>query len=93
MPAKKPPRPDLFSVEKVATHLDIEERTVWNLLKDEKLIPERISGRTWISLVELNRYKLIHRDSFFERAFSKFPSADTLEFARGVNFGGNGCRS
>jgi hypothetical protein len=87
MPAKKPPRPDLLSVEEVAADLDRTERTVWNLIKDDKLAPEEISGRTWISLVELNRYKHIHRDSFLKRALSRFPSADTPEFIRGVNFG------
>src|SRR5262245_29306135 len=88
MPAKKP-RPDLLSVEEAAERLDIKERQVWNLIKgrNRKLEPTRISGRTWISLVELNRYRLIHRDSFIKRASSRFPSADTPEFVRAVNFG------
>ena len=85
MPAKKP-RSDLLSVEQVAADLNITERTVWNLIPD-KLVPEEISGRTWIPLVELNRYKHIHNDTFLDRAFSSFPSADTPEFIRGVNFG------
>jgi hypothetical protein len=64
MSAKNPPRPG-------------QERTVWNLIKGGKVNDEKISGRTWIPLVELNRYKHIHRGSFLERAFSRFPSADT----------------
>ena len=88
MPAKKP-RPDLLSVEEAAERLNIKERQVWNLIKgrNRKLKRTRISGRTWISLVELNRYKLIHRGSFLKHASSRFPSADTTGFIRAVAFG------
>src|SRR5262245_22738417 len=86
MSAKKP-RPDLLSVEEVADALDITPRQVWNLINEGKLEDEKISGRTWIPVVELNRYKHIHQGSFLRRALSRFPSADTPGFIRPVNFG------
>jgi hypothetical protein len=87
---KSAPREDLFSVEETADKLQVRERTVWNLIKNGKLVTEEIDGRVWISSVEINRYRLIYKDTHSDHVFSRFPSTAASSFQKYVVFGPSG---
>jgi Helix-turn-helix domain len=86
-PAPKTGGEDLLSVEEVADKLEVTERTVWNLIGSKRLAPTPIKGRTWISQVDLARYRIMFEESHVQHAFSRYPSESAAGFHKPVAFG------
>jgi hypothetical protein len=85
--APRTSRGDLLSIREVADKLEVTERTVWNLIGDGRLAHEKIKGRVWISQVDLNRYRIMYKESHLQHAFSRYPSESAAGFRKTVAFG------
>jgi excisionase family DNA binding protein len=55
-------RPKFYTIEGVATHLDVASRTVHRWVADRKLIVHRIGRSVRVSAVDLKAFLDAHRD-------------------------------